>query len=777
MTEPEPVKRSKKLLEQERQGLEEAIRLQKEVDEEEKAQIARDEEIARQLLALDEERVTTKTKTTKDIDWNDPSVQKYWDKKNKPKSEAQARKNMIKPAESEEIEEEKIEKDTSKKTTGKRKKSLPRTTTRSSTKKQKGVKERYSSSKLEGYDLMLWGDLHTLFEPGEESEIWICGYRRNSDDDVPNFEAMIAAAVANALPNLTAALRTQITNDIRNGAESSGGSGGGGDATPQGIHVWIKVLGLSDNFKTRLACVKLEGDERAGGSLIGVLRNFRHMNNTLFGVEYGFDTIVDRGEICGNTWTRSGSKGMLLALQIRGDLLRTLPPIPLCIHMEKSSKDEFMLYIVIRRRPKTSANWLPINCMLDFDVILGMDWLLYHRVLPLTAMLQECDLLFHRGAAPGLFVMKKVMGACVLGIDYRELNPMSLSLVILLSAKTRHHYGFHQWTDDITEIGRPPERPIYADREERMRSCVNGMSAVRVLMELKREIGVMLQSEDDDGYLFLNGSGTSREGYDYEAHSSPFGYSSRFNKNVKIEQQRASGFVTAVDGDSYVEMGDEIFHGFVNGLAYTQEKTIDDAIWPLSAWVVGMNICAWWSLSYNNSWAIASIKAASFELLIWLENVLFEQLFAGMKKKLKRLDRRQNALSSWICIESDLEFQVGTSRRVIFEIIARSQCLSYISFEGLALPPQLSHVHNVFHVSLLRGYKYHPLHVVSYPFDQIREDLSYTEEPESILDRQDRVMRNKTIPFVKILWRNHPEREATWETEESIRTSYPHFLP
>ncbi|GKA26474.1 putative nucleotidyltransferase, ribonuclease H [Tanacetum coccineum] len=55
--------------------------------------------------------------------------------------------------------------------------------------------------------------------------------------------------------------------------------------------------------------------------------------------------------------------------------------------------------------------------------------------------------------------------------------------------------------------------------------------------------------------------------------------------------------------------------------------------------------------------------------------------------------------------------------------------------------------------------------------DQIREDLSYTEEPESILDRQDRVMRNKTIPFVKILWRNHPEREATWETEESIRTS------
>nr|GEY55806.1 hypothetical protein [Tanacetum cinerariifolium] len=108
-----------------------------------------------------------------------------------------------------------------------------------------------------------------------------------------------------------------------------------------------------------------------------------------------------------------------------------------------------------------------------------------------------------------------------------------------------------------------------------------------------------------------------------------------------------------------------------------------------------------------------------------------------------------------------------------FEILDRVGEVSY----RLALPPQLSHVHNVFHVSLLRGYKYHPLHVILYPLDQIRTDLSYVEEPEAILDRQDRIMRKKTIPFVKILWRNHPEREDTWETEESIRTSYPHFLP
>ncbi|GJW08212.1 putative ribonuclease H-like domain-containing protein [Tanacetum coccineum] len=126
MTEPEPEKKSKKLLEQER--------------------------LERQLLALDEERVTSEPKITKDIDWNDPLVQKYWDLKNKPKSEAQARKNMIgkgrqKFAEFQEIKEEQIEKDTSKKTTGKRKKYLPRRRTRRTAKKQKVENKMYGRKK------------------------------------------------------------------------------------------------------------------------------------------------------------------------------------------------------------------------------------------------------------------------------------------------------------------------------------------------------------------------------------------------------------------------------------------------------------------------------------------------------------------------------------------------------------------------------------------------------------------------------------------------------
>ncbi|GJU40141.1 putative nucleotidyltransferase, ribonuclease H [Tanacetum coccineum] len=79
-----------------------------------------------------------------------------------------------------------------------------------------------------------------------------------------------------------------------------------------------------------------------------------------------------------------------------------------------------------------------------------------------------------------------------------------------------------------------------------------------------------------------------------------------------------------------------------------------------------------------------------------------------------------------------------------FEILERIGEVSY----RLALPPQLSHVHDVFHVSLLRGYHYHPLHVASYPFDQIQPDMSLSEEPESILERQERVIRNKSHSFL-----------------------------
>ncbi|GKA80902.1 hypothetical protein Tco_0787594 [Tanacetum coccineum] len=76
-TEPEQKKKFKKELEQERLSLAEAIRLQEQVDEEQRAQIARDEEIARQWAEEERKRIDSKAKTSKEIDWNDPSTQRY----------------------------------------------------------------------------------------------------------------------------------------------------------------------------------------------------------------------------------------------------------------------------------------------------------------------------------------------------------------------------------------------------------------------------------------------------------------------------------------------------------------------------------------------------------------------------------------------------------------------------------------------------------------------------------------------------------------------------
>ncbi|KAL5542399.1 hypothetical protein UlMin_010109 [Ulmus minor] len=83
-----------------------------------------------------------------------------------------------------------------------------------------------------------------------------------------------------------------------------------------------------------------------------------------------------------------------------------------------------------------------------------------------------------------------------------------------------------------------------------------------------------------------------------------------------------------------------------------------------------------------------------------------------------------------------------------FEILERIGKVAY----KLALPSELSTVHNVFHVSMLRKYISDPSHVLESEPIEIREDLTYEEQPVQILDRKDKALRNKVIPLVKVLW-------------------------
>ena len=67
---------------------------------------------------------------------------------------------------------------------------------------------------------------------------------------------------------------------------------------------------------------------------------------------------------------------------------------------------------------------------------------------------------------------------------------------------------------------------------------------------------------------------------------------------------------------------------------------------------------------------------------------------------------------------------------------------------------------------MLRKYVFYPSHVLSYDPLEIREDLTYEEQPERILQREEKVLQRKNIAFVNILWKNHTLREATWEHED-----------
>ncbi|KAF5481405.1 hypothetical protein F2P56_002057 [Juglans regia] len=78
-----------------------------------------------------------------------------------------------------------------------------------------------------------------------------------------------------------------------------------------------------------------------------------------------------------------------------------------------------------------------------------------------------------------------------------------------------------------------------------------------------------------------------------------------------------------------------------------------------------------------------------------------------------------------------------------FEILDRIGPVAY----RVALPPALSGVQNVFHVSMLRKYVPDPTHVIDYEPLQFQEDLTYTED-----------------------------REASWELEEEMQVKYPQLF-
>ncbi|KAL4023023.1 hypothetical protein IC575_016770 [Cucumis melo] len=201
--------------------------------------------------------------------------------------------------------------------------------------------------------------------------------------------------------------------------------------------------------------------------------------------------------------------------------------------------------------------------------------------------------------------------------------------------------------------------------------------------------------------------------------------------------------------------------------------------------------------AYNNSYQ-ATIGMAPFEALYgkccrspvcWGEvgeqslmgPELIQSTNEAIQKIRSRMQTAQSRQKSYADVRrKDLEFDVGDKVFLKlspcfvgpFEILERIGPVAY----RLALPPSLLTVHDVFHVSMLRKYVSDPSHVVDYEPLEIDENLSYTEQPVEVLAREVKMLRNREIPLVKVLWRNHQVEEATWEREDDMRSRYPELF-
>ncbi|KAL0560523.1 hypothetical protein IC582_000928 [Cucumis melo] len=278
-------------------------------------------------------------------------------------------------------------------------------------------------------------------------------------------------------------------------------------------------------------------------------------------------------------------------------------------------------------------------------------------------------------------------------------------------------------------------------------------------------------------------------------------FTSKFWKGLRIAMGTRLDFSTA-------------FHPQTDGQTERLNQVLEDMLRACAlefpgSWDSHLHLM---EFAYNNSYQ-ATIGMAPFEalygkccrsLVCWDE--VGEQRLMGpelvqstneaIQKIRSRMHTAQSRQKSYADVRrKDLEFEVGDkvflkvapmrgvlrferrgklSPRFVgpFEILERIGPVAY----RLALPPSLSTVHDVFHVSMLRKYVPDPSHVVDYEPLEIDENLSYVEQPVEILAREVKTLRNKEIPLVKVLWRNHRIEEATWEREDVMRSRYPELF-
>ncbi|XP_020204435.1 uncharacterized protein LOC109789812 [Cajanus cajan] len=106
-----------------------------------------------------------------------------------------------------------------------------------------------------------------------------------------------------------------------------------------------------------------------------------------------------------------------------------------------------------------------------------------------------------------------------------------------------------------------------------------------------------------------------------------------------------------------------------------------------------------------------------------------------------------------------------------YQILKRIGPVAY----QIALPPFLSNLHDVFHVSQLRKYFHDLSHVLESEAVQVKENITFEKQTVSVADKKVKQLRGKSINLVKVIW-DEVTNEATSELEDRMKDHYPYLF-